>query len=312
MSKAANTTAFIKMHGLGNDFVLLDGRAAALALSQSQARALADRRKGIGCDQIIILEPGRPAPGGAKADVFMRIYNADGGEVSACGNATRCVAQLVMNEKKTSHVTITTQSGLLLCERSGGRIAVDMGTPHFGWRDIPLAREMNTEKLELQVGPRSSPLLQGPAAVSVGNPHCIFFVDDVNAYDLGIIGPMVETHPLFPERANVSFAKIETPERIRLRVWERGVGETPACGTAACAVAVMAHKKGLAKRNVTILLDGGALDVVWREDDHIVMTGPAEESFRGLIDLQMLHEDGAVMMAAQTAAKSAAAEKVVS
>jgi diaminopimelate epimerase len=272
-------TGFIKMHGLGNDFIVLDGRRSLLSLTSAQVHAIANRRTGVGCDQLVIMDAGR------DTDVFMRIYNADGSEVGACGNATRCVARLIMDERGVEKVSIATKTGWLNCEKDGTHIAVDMGAPRFGWRDIPLSQEMDTDRLDLQVGPKNTPILQAPMAVSMGNPHCIFFVENPDDYNLSIIGPMIETHPLFPERVNVSLAQVVDRAHIRLRVWERGVGETPACGTAACAVCVAAHRKGHTQRQVVIALEGGTLDINWRDDDHIVMTGPAETSFRGMIDL---------------------------
>ena len=269
---------FIKMHGLGNDFVVVDARARPVPLGAEEARAIADRRTGVGCDQVIVIEPSQ------RADVFMRIRNADGGEVKACGNATRCVAAMIMAEKHAERATIETLAGLQIArDEGGGLISVDMGAPALGWQDIPLAREMDTLHLSLSIGPASNPVLSDPAAVNMGNPHAIFFVDDPEAIDLVTIGPMVEGHPLFPERTNVGVAHVVARDAIRLRVWERGAGVTSACGTAAAALVVAAHLRGLSARAAEIRLDGGVLRVVWAEDDHVVMTGPVATSFSGTL-----------------------------
>jgi diaminopimelate epimerase len=268
--------AFIKMHGLGNDFVVIDARQSAFPLDEAAARAIADRRRGVGCDQLIVIEP----PASGAADVFMRIRNADGGEVEACGNATRCVAALVMAERGSERCTVETRAGLLEARPAGpDRIAVDMGEARLGWRDIPLARAMNTLHLEL-----SEDGLSDPVAVNIGNPHAVFFVDDAEAVDLAGLGPRLEHDSLFPERANIGVAQLSGADRLRLRVWERGVGLTRACGTGACAAAVAAHRRGLAGRRVEVVLDGGPLLLEWREDGHVVMTGPVATSFRGVLN----------------------------
>ena len=268
---------FIKMHGLGNDFVVLDARAAPLKLSPAQARAIADRRTGVGCDQLIILETSE------RADVFMRIHNADGGEVEACGNGARCVARLVMEEREADHVVIETEIGLLRAESAGEHVAVDMGAPRLDWAEIPLAEERDTLHLGLERGP-----LADPVGVNMGNPHAVFFTGDAEAIDLAALGPELETDPLFPERANIEVAQMLGGDAIRLRVWERGVGITRACGTGACATLVAAHRRGLCGRRAELRLDGGALAVEWRDDDHVVMTGPAETSFSGEIAPELL------------------------
>jgi diaminopimelate epimerase len=267
---------FIKMHGLGNDFVVIDARARPVAVSDAQARAIADRKTGVGCDQFIIIEP----PANGVADAAMRIHNADGGEVEACGNASRCVARLLMQEKGTRRVTLDTAAGRLIAEDAGeGRIAVDMGLARLDWRDIPLAREMDTLHLDLSQGP-----LRDPVAVNVGNPHAVFFVPDAEVIDLDTLGPQLEHHPLFPERANIEAASVLSRRRIRMRVWERGVGITRACGTGACATLVAAARRGLAERRAEILLDGGPLEIEWLADDHVRMTGPVATSFTGTLD----------------------------
>jgi len=271
---------FTKMHGLGNDFVVLDGRARKLRLGPAAARAIADRRTGVGCDQLLVVEP---ANNGA-ADAFMRIYNPDGGESGACGNGARCVAHLLMAEtgKKVAH--IETLAGVLAAEAAaGGLVSVDMGPVRFGWRDVPLAREGDTLNLDYANGP-----LRDPVALNVGNPHLVFFVADVDAVPLAEIGPKIERDPLFPERVNVEAAEIVNDGEIRLRVWERGAGLTRACGSGACAALVAAHRRGLAKRKAKVVLDGGALTIEWRRDNHVIMTGPVAKSFTGVLDDALL------------------------
>lgn len=271
---------FIKMHGLGNDFVVIDARREPLALDAAAVRAVADRRAGVGCDQLIVMEP---ASNGA-ADVFMRIRNADGGEVEACGNATRCVASLIMAETGRDRCTVETRAGALPAVAArDGAIAVDMGAVRTAWREIPLAREMDTLHLELARGP-----LRDPVAVNIGNPHAVFFVDDAAAIDLAGLGPSLEHDPVFPERANLGVAEVVGPDRLRVRVWERGVGLTRACGTGACAAAAAAHRRGLAGRKVEVRLDGGPLALEWREDGHMVMTGPVATSFTGVFAPSLL------------------------
>lgn len=271
---------FIKMHGLGNDFVVIDARREPLALDAAAVRAVADRRAGVGCDQLIVMEP---ASNGA-ADVFMRIRNADGGEVEACGNATRCVASLIMAETGRDRCTVETRAGALPAVAArDGAIAVDMGAVRTAWREIPLAREMDTLHLELARGP-----LRDPVAVNIGNPHAVFFVDDAAAIDLAGLGPSLEHDPVFPERANIGVAEVVGPDRLRVRVWERGVGLTRACGTGACAAAAAAHRRGLAGRKVEVRLDGGPLALEWREDGHMVMTGPVATSFTGVFAPSLL------------------------
>jgi diaminopimelate epimerase len=268
------------MHGLGNDFVVLDARAAPLALSPGQVRAIADRRTGVGCDQLIVIEP----PAAALADAFMRIRNADGGEVAACGNASRCVAWLLMAEKNTEHVIIETAAGLLDAEARGdGLVCVDMGRVSFDWRDIPLSKPADTLHLDVGAGP-----LQDGVAVNVGNPHAVYFVADAAAVPLEAVGPIIENHAMFPERTNVEAAEVLGPDRIRLRVWERGVGVTRACGSGACATLVAAARRGLTGRSAEVVLDGGRLGIEWLKDDHVLMTGPVATSFTGILDPALL------------------------
>lgn len=276
------TRDFIKMHGLGNDFAVFDARRSPFAPGFVTTQALADRRTGIGCDQVIVIEPAVDA--GAAA--FMRIRNADGSEVSACGNATRCVASLLMAESGRSEVTIETRVGLLRAARAPDGIAVDMGPARLDWREIPLASEMETLRLDLSVGPYS-----GPCAVGMGNPHAVFFVDDAEAAAVADLGPQIENHPLFPERTNVEFAQILGGDRIRMRVWERGTGITRACGTGACATAVAAARRGLTGRSVTVVLDGGELRISWGEDGRVTMTGPAAISYRGVVGPDLFGRD---------------------
>ena len=269
---------FIKMHGLGNDFVVLDARTAPLALSPERVRAIADRRTGVGCDQVIVLEPAQ------VADAFMRIHNAAGDEAEACGNGARCVGLLLMDEREADTVRIDTAGGPVTAHAAGpGRIAVDMGPPRLGWRDIPLAEARDTLHLGLARGP-----LEDPAAVSMGNPHAVFFVADAAAVPLGELGPALEHDPLFPARANIEVVQVTGPASLRLRVWERGAGLTRACGTGACAAVVAAHLRGLVGRRAQVALDGGVLDIDWRGDDHVWMTGPAAVSFRGETDPGLL------------------------
>jgi diaminopimelate epimerase len=258
--------SFIKMHGLGNDFVVLDARAHALPpLTEGFARALADRRSGIGCDQLIVLEPS------VSADLRMRIFNPDGGEVGACGNATRAVGLL-----EGRAVRIETLGGELIAEPGSGGIAVDMGVPRLEWDQIPLAYAMDTLSL-----PVAWEDLENPVAVNVGNPHAVFFVPDCDAVELDRLGPEIEHDALFPQRVNVNVATVLNRRHIRLRVWERGAGLTLACGTGACATAVAAMRRGLVDREVTVSLPGGDLIIAWGADQRITMTGPATESFRG-------------------------------
>ncbi len=267
-----NGLPFLKMHGAGNDFVVLDGRARAVDITGAQAKWIADRRLGVGCDQIIILEVDA-----AGSDAFMRILNADGSESGACGNATRCVAALLAQETGQRRISIRTSSGALPSEIIGpGLVEVDMGEPQLEWDQIPLAAPADTLHLKIAMGP-----VEDPAACSMGNPHATFFVKELAHFPIETIGPVLERNKNFPERANIGFARIEAPDRIRLRVWERGSGLTLACGSGACAALVNAHRRGLAERRATLLLDGGELTITWREDNHVLMKGPAVTAFAG-------------------------------
>ncbi len=271
---------FTKMHGLGNDFVVLDARRGEIDLGEDRARAIADRRLGIGCDQILVIEP----PVNGAADIFLRILNADGGEAEACGNGTRCVAALIMAETGNEAVTIETRAGVLAAtDAGGGNFSVDMGPVNLDWQAIPLAEESDTLNLNIEAG-----VLADPVAVNVGNPHAVFFVKDAAAVPLRDLGPGIETHALFPERTNVEVAQILANGHIRLRVWERGVGITRACGSGACAAVVAANRRHLAEREAIVILDGGALEIQWREDNHVIMTGPVATSFSGVIDASLL------------------------
>jgi len=272
-------TAFLKMHGLGNDFVVFDARKEGLALSRDTARALADRRFGIGCDQVVVIERAR-----TPADAFLRFLNSDGGEVESCGNATRCVARLLMEEKDKPEVVLDTVGGKLFCTDAGeGLVTVDMGEAKFAWDEVPLARPADTNTFSLNVDGAE----HVAAAVSTGNPHCILFVDDAENAPVDTLGPRIEAHPMFPKRTNVEFVTPLGGDRLRMRVWERGVGITSACGTGACATAVAAHRRGLTGRKVEIVLDGGTLQIEVRErDGHVLMTGPSTLSFRGDVDLE--------------------------
>lgn len=281
---------FVKMNGLGNDFVVIDARAGAVPLSPAQISRICDRAGGIGCDQLIVLERGE------GADLFMRIFNADSSQVSACGNASRCIADLLFAETGKEEAVIETRAGRLSAWREeDGRISVDMGRPRFAWQEIPLSEEFrDTRAIELQIGPIDAPLLHSPSVVNVGNPHAIFWVEDIEAHDLARFGPLLENHPLFPERANISLAEITAPNAMRLKVWERGAGLTKACGTAACAAVACAVRRKLTDRRVEVTLPGGALTVEWRaSDERIVMTGPVETEFRGEIGAELLGGDAA-------------------
>jgi diaminopimelate epimerase len=280
----SGTTHFRKMNGLGNDFVVLDARSRGLQLSPDVVRAIADRKDGVGCDQIIVIESSD------RADVFMRIFNADGGEVGACGNAARCVAGIVAGERGSSQVSIGTESGALSAVANpDGSVTIDMGAPRFAWDQIPLAEPFHdTRRIELQIGPIDDPVLHSPSVVNVGNPHCLFFVEDVEAHDLARFGPMLEHHPLFPKRANISLVQVLDAEHLKLRTWERGAGLTRACGTAACAAAVAAARRELTGRKVTVSLPGGDLLIEWRESDgHILMTGPYALDYEGTLPAEL-------------------------
>ncbi|HEU4821210.1 MAG TPA: diaminopimelate epimerase [Qipengyuania sp.] len=263
--------SFTKMHGLGNDFVVLDGRGDPLpAVTAHLARRLADRHEGIGCDQLVVLE----AAQASDCDLRMRIFNADGGEVEACGNASRAVALLLGKPAR-----VETAGGIIAVQPHAGGASIDMGEPRFEWDAIPLAYPMDT--VAMPVGWDG---LDNPVAVNVGNPHVVFFVPDADVVPLDEFGPQIEADPLFPKRVNVNVATVESRERIRLRVWERGAGLTRACGTGACASAVAAMRRNLVERTVAVALPGGELTIAWGQDGRITMTGAAAESFRGSLE----------------------------
>jgi len=272
---------FRKMNGLGNDFVIIDLRAhKGVKVTEEAAQYLGDRDGPYGCDQIITIEERAGEP-------FMGIWNADGSAVGACGNATRCVGQILMDESGEDAVAFMTPSGPISAERVGtNRVVVDMGEPRLKWEDIPLAEEtQDTRYVDIKLGPIDKPVLWGPSAVNMGNPHCIFFVEDAEAQALDRFGPMIEHHPMFPERANVSVAQVRSKYEIRLRVWERGAGITQACGTAACAALVAAHRRRLTARKASVVLDGGTLAIEWREsDNHVMMAGPVAFEFDGILE----------------------------
>ena len=267
---------FAKMHGLGNDFVVFDERAGPLGITPLRAAALADRRTGIGCDQVICLGHAE------QASAYMRIYNPDGSEAGACGNATRCVADLLYRTGRQRRQVIRTAAGDLVADvLADGQVSVDMGQPRLSWDQIPLARACNTAHLDMAAGP-----LCDPAACSMGNPHVTFFTERMEAVPLAGIGAALEHHAMLPERANIGVVQVLARGKLRLRVWERGAGLTLACGSGACAAVVNASRRGLAERSCEVVLDGGVLAVQWRDDDHVVMTGGSALVFRGSVDLE--------------------------
>ena len=276
--------SFSKMNGIGNEIVVVDLRRSDSQISAAEARAIAAPRGGVPYDQLMVLQ--KPRLAGTKA--FIRIYNNDGSEAGACGNGMRCVAKQVFAESGESAATFETRAGLLNCWQGPAPdlYTVDMGAPKFGWKDIPLAEEFrDTRYIELQVGPIDAPVLHSPSVVSMGNPHAIFWVDDIGAYDLERFGPLLENHPIFPERANITLAHIVDRDHIVMRTWERGAGLTKACGSAACATAVAAARLKRTNRIVQMSLPGGDLTIEWRErDDHVLMTGAAVLEYEGVFD----------------------------
>lgn len=276
---------FIKMHGLGNDFVIVDRRARPdAAFDAAAAAAVGDRRMGVGFDQLLLIEPSETG----LADAFMRILNSDGSEAGACGNGTRCVAALLMDEAGEDHVVIETLAGLLDVDRTkDGRYTVDMGPVKTEWQDIPLADATDTLHLPISEGP-----LSDPAAVNVGNPHMVFFVDDAAKVNLPKLGKTLERHPLYPERANVQIVEVVDEGHIRQRTFERGAGITHASGSGACAGAVASHRRGHTGRKVDVELVGGTLTIEWAQDNHVLMTGPVATSFAGTLDPSLLNGAG--------------------
>jgi diaminopimelate epimerase len=275
---------FRKMHGLGNDFVVVDARTRGLDLTTAQAARIADRREGVGCDQLVIIKPARSDQ--PDTDAFMAIRNADGGVVESCGNASRCVAALLMDETGADQVSLGTLGGAVHARRAeGGAVTVDMGPARAAWDAIPLAEARDTDHLALGIAP-----FDDAVAVNVGNPHVVAFVDDAETIALRALGPRIEHHPLFPARVNAEVATVLTDGTLRMRVWERGVGITRACGTGACATLVAAIRRGLIARAPTLVrLDGGPLTIDWRAaDDHVLMTGPVATAFTGTLDESLL------------------------
>jgi len=265
MEHAREPLSFMKMHGLGNDFVVLDGRARRITVTPGLARAIADRHRGVGFDQLALIETG-------EGDARLTFYNADGSTAGACGNATRCIARFLMDESGKDRLTLVTERGTLLAQDAGdGLTSVNMGHPQLDWQDIPLASEMDTLALPIQ---------GTPVATGMGNPHCTFFVEDAEAIDLAAFGPRFEHHPLYPQRTNVQVASLIGPDHLRMRVWERGVGVTLSSGSSSCATAVAAARRGLTGRKVTLELDGGTLQIDWR-DDGVWMTGATAHVFDG-------------------------------
>ena len=291
MSALANH-AFVKMNGLGNEIVIVDLRAVPTAVSAAEARAVA-QPGGLHYDQLMVLH----APRTPGTEAYVRIYNNDGSEAGACGNGMRCIAELMFGESGKTALTFETKAGLLNCWKGAQpRVStVDMGMPRFAWNEIPLAEEFrDTRAIELQIGPIDKPILHSPSAVNMGNPHAVFWVDDVAAYDLAKIGSLLEHHPIFPERANISLAAVKARDHIMLRTWERGAGLTKACGSAACAAAVAAARLKRTERMVRVTLPGGDLLIEWRaRDDHVLMTGPVEYEFAGTFDPALFAAAGA-------------------
>src|SRR6516162_3016786 len=284
--------AFVKMNGLGNEIVIVDLRAASSVVSAAEARAVA-QPGGLHYDQLMVLH----APRTPGTEAYVRIYNNDGSKAVACGNGMRCIAELMFGESGKTALTFETKAGLLNCWKGAEplRSTVDMGKPRFAWNEIPLAEEFrDTRAIELQIGPIDKPILHSPSAVNMGNPHAVFWVDDVAAYDLAKIGSLLEHHPIFPERANISLAAVKARDHIMLRTWERGAGLTKACGSAACAAAVAAARLKRTQRAVRVTLPGGDLLIEWRaRDDHVLMTGPVEYEFAGTFDPALFAAAGA-------------------
>lgn len=269
---------FIKMHGIGNDFVIVDARVEKITLSDKVVGRLCDRHTGVGCDQLVVLGVSE------LADCFVRFYNPDGSESGACGNATRCVAHLVMREKGVPNVVLETKAGLLACNVAGqNEVAVNMGKYRDSWQDIPLASDVDTWHVPVSAGP-----LSDAVAVSMGNPHAVFFVDDVATVDLAVYGAALEVDAMFPERANIGVAQVVSDREINLRVWERGAGETLACGSGACAAAVAAVRRELTGGKVQVNLPGGSLQIEVRDDKTVMMTGPVAAVFTGVFNMDQL------------------------
>jgi diaminopimelate epimerase len=271
---------FVKMNGLGNEIVVVDMRSSPDLITAVDARLAA---AGVPYDQLMAIYP----PRGAGTDAFVRIFNNDGSEAGACGNGMRCVADILLRESGRTALAVETAAGVLNCWPGQALLTatVDMGAPRFRWDEIPLARAFSdTRAIDLHIGPDGGPVLHSPSVASMGNPHAVFWVEDVNAYDLGRLGPLAENHPIFPDRANISLAQVVARDRLIVRTWERGAGLTRACGSAACAALVCASRIGLTDRTATVTLPGGDLHIEWRADDHVLMTGPVEYEFEGRFD----------------------------
>jgi diaminopimelate epimerase len=271
---------FVKMNGLGNEIVVVDMRPKPNQITPADARSAA---AGVPYDQLMAIYP----PRAVHTDAFVCIFNNDGSEAGACGNGMRCVADILFNESRKTSLTLETRAGLLKCWQGETSLTstIDMGLPRFRWDEIPLAKEFSdTRRIELSIGPPGRPILHSPSVANIGNPHAVFWIDDVDAYDLGKIGPMLETHPIFPDRANISLAHVVSRTYMIVRTWERGAGLTRACGSAACAAVVCAARIERADRKATVRLPGGDLAIEWRKDDHVLMTGPIEYEFEGRFD----------------------------
>ena len=295
MSALANRP-YVKMNGLGNEIVIVDMRQKPAAISAEEARAVA-QPGGSPYDQLMVLYP----PRATGTDSYVRIYNNDGSEAGACGNGMRCIASLVSKETGKDRLVFEVDGRVLSAwKNADGLFTVDMGAPRFAWNEIPLAEEFrDTRAIELQIGPIDQPILHSPSVVNIGNPHAIFWVDDVNAYDLASIGPLLEHHPIFPERANITLCAVKSREHIMIRTWERGAGLTKACGSAACAAAVVAARLKRTGRNVRVTLPGGELTIEWREsDNHVLMTGPVEFEFEGRFDPALFEKADAAKVGA--------------
>ena len=276
MTDATQNIAFMKMHGLGNDFVVIDCRSEGLAISAAMAKAIGDRHRGVGFDQLALIEPSHDG-----ANASLTFFNSDGSTSAACGNATRCIARFLMDESRAPEVILTTERGQLMARDLGdGLTSVNMGQPQLVWNEVPLAQEMDTLTL---------PIDGDPTATGMGNPHCTFFIDDAEAVDLEARGAEIEHHPLYPQRTNVQFASVIGENHLRMRVWERGVGVTLASGSSSCATAVAAARRGLTGRSVTIDLDGGRIEIDWR-DDGVWMTGPTAHVFTGTFNSGWLEQ----------------------
>lgn len=278
----AGPLKYVKMNGLGNEIVIVDLRGISKTFTQDEVRAVASAHD-THFDQMMVLH----TPKTAGTEAYVRIYNADGSEAGACGNGMRCVGWWMARGRASPQFKVETKAGVLDIDARGGTmVTVDMGEPRFGWQDIPLAEEFrDTRGIELQIGPIDNPVLHSPSVVNVGNPHAVFWVDDVMAHDLGRLGPMLENHPIFPERANISLAHVTADNAITVRTWERGAGLTQACGSAACAAAVSAARKKLTGRKVIVTLPGGPLEIEWTPNNRILMTGPAQFEHDGVLNL---------------------------